>query len=89
MFASYTIVVLFEALLIGALRLAGLDWWTILIAGAACVPIVGPLIAFPYSRVLWVMSERRMLRSGEDADESLRAELRKRRASRDGDDATS
>ena len=84
MFASYTIVVVFEAVLIGALRAAGLDWLTVLVAGAASIPIIGPLVAFPYSRVMWVMSERRLLRWGEDEDAALRDELGKRRASRDG-----
>ncbi len=85
MFASYTIVVVFEATLIATLRIAGLDWVTLLIVGAASIPIVGPLIAFPYSRLMWVMSERRLLRWGEDEDAALRDELSKRRASRDGD----
>lgn len=89
MFASYTIVVIIEAMIVSGLRLAGLDWTTSLIICALSVLIVGPLVAFPYSRILWVMVERRLLRWGEDADDSLRAELERRRRARDDDSTES
>ena len=81
MFGSYAIVVILEALLITAMVLAGLTLWTILAVAAAAVFVLGPLIAFPFSRLIWVMTERRSLRWGEDDDDDLRAELDRRRSS--------
>ncbi|MCO4762520.1 MAG: DUF983 domain-containing protein [Myxococcales bacterium] len=82
MFMSYALVVLIEVAVIAGLLLAGLGWWTIVIVAAALVPVIGPLVAFPYSRVIWVMIERRMLHWGEEDDAALRQELTRRQRAR-------
>ncbi len=83
MMFSYALVVLWLTLLVVALRVAGLDWTPALVASALTIPLVGPLVAFPYSRLWWVTIERRMLRRGEEADSALRAELARRREAKD------
>ncbi len=82
MMFSYTIVVVFLAAVVVSLRFCGVSWPMTLIVGSVLIPIIGPLVAFPYSRLWWVMIERRALRGGEGQDAELRAELasRKRRA---------
>ncbi len=81
MYFSYTVVVLLEAVLVTGLRLAGVGWATTLAVAVASVLLVGPLLAFPVSRWLWVTIERRFLR--ENNDDALRAEVERRRAARD------
>ncbi len=83
MYFSYALVVLFEVALVTALKLAGLSWTMSLVIGAALIPLVGPAVAFPYSRHAWVMIERRFLRAGVEQDAELRAELARRKAARD------
>lgn len=80
MMFSYTIVVVLEASLLIGLHAGGLDWLLALGIAVATVPVVGPLLAFPYSRLWWVMVERRYLRWGEEDDAGLKAELARRSA---------
>ncbi|HAN30107.1 MAG TPA: hypothetical protein DCQ06_00785 [Myxococcales bacterium] len=86
MFFSYTIVVLVEAVLMALMRISGLSWQTCLSAAVLSVFALGPLLAFPLSRWLWVTIERRFLHDGEDQDAALRAELVRRRHTRDSHD---
>ncbi len=83
MMFSYALVVLWLALVVAALRVGGFGWSAALVAAALTIPMVGPLVAFPYSRLWWVTIERRMLRRGEEGDRALHAELARRRGVRD------
>ncbi len=80
MMFSYTIVVVLEAAILIGLRATGLSWPWALGLSVATVPIIGPFLAFPYSRLWWVMVERRYLHWGEEDDAGLKAELARRGA---------
>lgn len=80
MMFSYAIVVALEAGILLGFRATGMSWPWALGSAVATVPIIGPLLAFPYSRLWWVMVERRYLHGGEEDDAGLKAELARRGA---------
>ena len=82
MFFSYALVVLLEAPLLAVTYWLSRSWITCLVVGVIAVLPLGPLLALPVSRWLWVTIERRFLHDGSERDDALRAELERRRAQR-------
>lgn len=73
MYSSYGLSLGFCALLAGALWLAEWGVWPIVATCGAAIAVLGPLVIFPYSRLLWVWVERDgWLHDGQEDVASLR-----------------
>jgi uncharacterized protein (DUF983 family) len=75
MYSSYTLSLALAMGLAVGLFLAGLPTWANLTVIGVVLCVVGPLVIFPYSRVLWVWAERNgWLHDGEEDVARLRRE---------------
>lgn len=73
MYSSYTLSLGIAMALAGLLWWLGWSTWAIVAASSAAVVLVGPLLVFPYSRVLWVWVEREgWLHDGSEDNVALR-----------------
>jgi hypothetical protein len=75
MYSSYTLSLALALGLAVGLFLAGLPTWANLTVIGVVLCVVGPLVIFPYSRVLWVWAEHKgWLHDGEEDVARLRRE---------------
>jgi hypothetical protein len=73
MYSSYTLSLGAAVVVAAALWWAGAGVWTIVGVCAALLAVAGPVLVFPYSRLLWVWVEREgWLHDGEEDVESLK-----------------
>lgn len=73
MYSSYTLSLGISVVVAALLWWLGWSTWTIVAASSAAVLLAGPLLVFPYSRVLWVWVEREgWLHDGTEDNATLR-----------------
>ena len=73
MYSSYTLSLGVAVVAAAVLWWLGWSTWSIVAASSAVVVLVGPLLVFPYSRVLWVWIEREgWLHDGTEDNETLK-----------------
>ena len=75
MYVSYWISVGFGLLVTAGLYATGLSWLWVAPLAVLAITLWGPLVAFPYSRLVWIWAEQRTLHHGEEDDARNRYEM--------------